>query len=432
MRIEIIAVEGLPEIAPGADLAALIAERVRLRDGDVLVVTSKAASKAEGRLVEVDPADREAARREWAKRETRRVVARRGDLVIAETAHGFVCANAGVDGSNLPGDRLALLPADPDGSASRLRAAFGERGVDVAVVVSDTFGRPWRTGQANVAIGVAGLRPLRDHRGEKDAFGNPIEVTVIAVADEVAAAAELVMGKTDGVPAAIVRGLGGEAFGPGSARDLLRPTEQDLFRFGSVEVIEARRSVRAFAGRRVATAAIERAVAAAATAPAPHGSRAARPWRFVWLRSEEARGGFLDAMAEAWRRDLEADGTPPETIERRVARSSALLGGAPALLACFVSLAGADRYPDERRARAESEMFVAAAGAAVQNLMIALAAQGVGSCWVSSSVFCPVEARDALSLPGEWLAAGCVAAGYPEADPPPRDPLDPREFLDVR
>jgi len=432
VRIEIIPVEGLPEIEPGTDLAQLIADRSTVRDGDVVVVTSKVISKAEGRLIEVDPAERETARREWAERQARRIVARRGDLVIAETDHGFVCAASGVDGSNLPPDRLALLPLDPDGSATELRESLKARGANVAVVVSDTFGRPWRAGQTNVAIGVAGLRPMRDHRGDKDTFGMVMESTVIAVADEVASAAELVMGKTDGVPVAIVRGLSKESLGEGDARELIRPAGEDLFRTGSLETIEARRSVREFADHPVERDAIERAVAAAATAPAPHGSRAPRPWRFVWLRNETPRNRFLSAMEEAWKGDLDDDHTPLDIAERRIERSRRLLGEAPVLLACFVSLAATDRYPDAERLLAEREMFLTASGAAIQNLMLALAAQGIGSCWLSTSLFCSPEAAGALGLGPDWQAVGCVIAGHPAEAPVSRDPIDPKPFLDIR
>jgi dehydro coenzyme F420 reductase / coenzyme F420-0:L-glutamate ligase / coenzyme F420-1:gamma-L-glutamate ligase len=432
VRIEIIPVEGLPEIEPGADLAMLIADHSSVRDGDVVVVTSKVVSKAEGRLVEVDPADRERARADWAERETVRVVARRGELVIAETAHGFVCANAGVDGSNVPPDRIALLPLDPDGSASRLRDGLKTRGADVAVVLSDTFGRPWRAGQTNVAIGVAGLRPMRDHRGEKDVFGMLLEATVIAVADEVASAAELVMGKNEGIPAAIVRGLADPSLGEGTARELVRPPHEDLFRSGALEVIESRRSIRSFARREVPRDAVERAVAAAATAPAPHGSRAPRPWRFVWLRNETPRSRFLDAMESAWRRDLVEDRVPSGKIDRMLSRSRTLLGEPPVLLACFVSLAAADRYADARRLLAEREMYLSAAGSAVQNLMLALSAQGVGSCWLSTSIFCSEEAAEALGLAGDWQAVGCVVAGYPAQEPRLRSAVNPTGFIDIR
>jgi coenzyme F420-0:L-glutamate ligase/coenzyme F420-1:gamma-L-glutamate ligase len=343
-----------------------------------------------------------------------------------------VCAASGVDGSNLPPDRLALLPLDPDGSAARLQAGLKRRGAEVGVVISDTFGRPWRTGQTNVAIGVAGLRPMRDHRGDKDTFGIVMESTVIAVADEIASAAELVMGKTEGVPVAIVRGLPKDAFGEGAARELIRPAEEDLFRSGPLETIELRRSIRSFADRPVERETLERAVAAAATAPAPHGSRIARPWRFVWLRTETPRNRFLAAMEDAWKEDLTSDQVAEGIIERRLERSRRLLGEAPALLACFVSLAGADRYADADRLLAEREMFLTASGAAIQNLLLALAAQGIGSCWLSTSLFCSEEAAKSLGLGPEWQAVGCVIAGHPAEEPPMRAPLDPAPFLDVR
>ena len=432
MRIEIFPVEGLPEIEEGIDLATLIADRSTVRDGDVVVVTSKVVSKAEGRVVEVDPTERERARSEWAEREANRVVARRGDLLIAETTQGFVCANSGVDGSNLPPDRLALLPLDPDGSAVRLRDGLKARGADAGVVISDTFGRAWRAGQTNVAIGVAGLRPMRDHRGDKDTFGSLMEATQIAVADEIAAAAELVMGKTEGIPVAIVRGLSKDLFGEGSGRELIRPPEEDLFRTGAMEGIEARRSIRTFARKKVPHDAIERAVAAAATAPAPHGSRAPKPWRFVWLRNETPRTRFLAAMEDAWKRDLDTDHTPFGIIERRLARSRTLLTDAPVLLACFTSLAHTDPYPDAKRLLAEREMFIASTGSAIQNLMLALTAQGVASCWLSTSLFCSEESASALGLGPEWQAVGVVIAGYPLEEPTPRAALDPGSFLDIR
>jgi coenzyme F420-0:L-glutamate ligase/coenzyme F420-1:gamma-L-glutamate ligase len=432
MRIEIFPVEGLPEIEEGTDLATLIADRSTVRDGDVVVVTSKVISKAEGRVVDVDPAERDQARRAWAEREARRVVARRDDLLIAETSGGFVCANSGVDGSNLPPDRLALLPLDPDGSATRLRVALAKRGADVGVVISDTFGRAWRAGQTNVAIGVAGIRPVRDHRGEKDAFGSLLEATVIAVADEIASAAELVMGKTEGVPVAIVRGLSKESFGEGSAVELIRPPEEDLFRTGAMETIENRRSVRAFAPKKVPQAVVERAAAAAATAPSPHGSRAPKPWRFVWLRNETPRGRFLDAMEKAWRQDLEDDRLPERVIFERLMRSRNLLGEAPVLLACFTSLGYSDRYPDAKRLLAEREMFLSSTGAALQNLMLALNAHGVGSCWLSTSLFCSEESATALGFGPEWQAVGCVIAGYPLEEPPPRASTESGAFLEIR
>jgi coenzyme F420-0:L-glutamate ligase / coenzyme F420-1:gamma-L-glutamate ligase len=235
VTVTVIPVEGIPEVREGDDLAALIDEAVSFQAGDVLVVAQKVVSKAEGRTVRLDDvdasdhaeelaADRDPRELEVILGEAVRLVRTRPPLVIAETRHGFVCASAGVDHSNAPtSDTLVLLPLDPDASARRLHERLG-----VPVIVSDSFGRPFRQGTTDVAIGVAGLAPLLDLRGVQDSAGYELRTTMIAVADEIAAAAELVMGKTKGIPAAIVRGL--EATGDGSARDLVMPAERDLFR----------------------------------------------------------------------------------------------------------------------------------------------------------------------------------------------------------
>jgi coenzyme F420-0:L-glutamate ligase/coenzyme F420-1:gamma-L-glutamate ligase len=240
-ELRIIPVPGLPEVAPGADVAALIGDAVELVDDDVVVVAQKIVSKAEGRVVRLDDiqaserarrlaVDEDARKLEAILREAARIVRLRPPLVIAETRHGFVCGSAGVDASNAPEPgSLVLLPLDPDASAARLRARWRELiGVDVGVIVSDSFGRPWRAGTTDVAIGAAGIEVLRDLRGTRDRAGRELRSTQIAVADELAAAAELVMGKTDGVPAAVVRGA--RVAGTGVARDLVIPAERDLFR----------------------------------------------------------------------------------------------------------------------------------------------------------------------------------------------------------
>ena len=245
-RIELIPVEGFPEVRPGDDLDVLISEAVEgnLRPGDVLVVTHKIMSKAEGRLVDLKTVEPSALAKgyavRWGKdprqievvlRESRRIVRMDRGVVISETHHGFVCANAGVDASNVPGgDTVCLLPVDPDASAARLRRALAQRlGAEVPVVVSDSFGRAWRFGITDIAIGVAGMDPLADYRGQNDPHGYPMEASVLAVADELAAAAELVMGKTEGVPLAIVRGYD-YGRGDGTGQDLLMPPERDMFR----------------------------------------------------------------------------------------------------------------------------------------------------------------------------------------------------------
>ncbi len=240
-ELRIFPVEGIPEVGAGDDVAALVCERVRLETGDVVVISQKVVSKAEGRVValaDVEPTararelagDSDPRRVEVILREAVRVLRTRPPLVIAETRHGFVCASAGVDASNAAGpDTVVLLPVDPDASAAGIRDRIRARqGVDVGVIVSDSFGRPWRNGIVDVAIGVAGLRPLVDLRGRYDRHGYELHATVIAVADEIAAAAELVMGKTTATPAAVVRGLA--LGGDGTARELVMPSERDLFR----------------------------------------------------------------------------------------------------------------------------------------------------------------------------------------------------------
>jgi coenzyme F420-0:L-glutamate ligase / coenzyme F420-1:gamma-L-glutamate ligase len=244
--LEVLGVEGFPEVRPGDDLDRMISAAVAgdLRAGDVLVVTHKIVSKAEGRLVDLRAIEPSALAKGYATRygkdprqievvfrESRRIVRMDRGIVISETNQGFVCANAGVDGSNVPGDdTVCLLPIDPDTSAARLRDALAsDPGVEVAVVISDSFGRAWRHGITDVAIGIAGMDPVADYRGLNDPHGFPMEASVLAVADELAAAAELVMGKTDGIPLAIVRGYAYSP-APGSARDLLMPPERDMFR----------------------------------------------------------------------------------------------------------------------------------------------------------------------------------------------------------
>jgi coenzyme F420-0:L-glutamate ligase / coenzyme F420-1:gamma-L-glutamate ligase len=224
-------VDGLPEIRPGDELAALIAERAELQDHDVVVVTQKVVSKAEYRLVEVGTED-PLAHKVLVERESVRILRRRGDLIISETSHGFVCANAGIDLSNVEEGVAALLPVDSDRSARRILDGLVARtGRHLAVVVSDTFGRPWRKGLVDVAIGVAGLRPILDLRGTTDVTGRILDVTEVAIVDEVAAAAELVMGKASNAPVAIVRGLDPALFGPGTIKsDIVRPPAEDLFR----------------------------------------------------------------------------------------------------------------------------------------------------------------------------------------------------------
>lgn len=240
-ELRVIPVTDIPEIGRAADLAGIICETViangeSLLPNDVVVVTQKVVSKAEGAMESVDPSD-PLSHKPLVERESVRILRRRGDLIISETRHGFVCANAGIDLSNVQRGQAALLPVDPDRSARRIRdGIMGRCGTQVAVIVSDTFGRPWRRGVTDIAIGSAGLCAVMDLRGTQDAYGRELQVTEVAIVDEIAGAADLVMGKATGVPVAIVRGVDPEAFTPERAhrssvsRDIVRSPAEDLFR----------------------------------------------------------------------------------------------------------------------------------------------------------------------------------------------------------
>ena len=433
MKVELTGIGGLPEVATGDDLARLLGDALaaagtgRVRDGDIVVVTSKVVAKAEGRVL--TGVDRDRA----IDAEAVRVVAERGRTRIVETRHGLVLAAAGVDASNTPPGTLVLLPEDPDASARRLRAALQQRfGVRLGMLVTDTFGRPWREGLVDVAVGAAGVRVLDDVRGARDPYGNVLDATVTAIGDEVAAAAELVKGKLAGVPAALVRGLAWhvtEEDGPG-ARALVRRPDDDLFRLGTREAMRAalaqRRTAREFADAPVDRAAVRRGIAAALTAPAPHHST---PWRFVLV--EQRREALLDAMLAAWVADLRGDGFDEAAIARRTRRGE-VLRRAPLLIVPCLETSAAHRYPDARRAGAEREMFVVAMGAGVQNLLVALAVEGLGSAWVSSTMFCREVVRAVLDLPDDWDPMGTVAVGVPAGAPPPRPPRDPTDYLLTR
>ncbi|MFE9580837.1 coenzyme F420-0:L-glutamate ligase [Nocardia sp. NPDC006044] len=426
-ELRILPITGLPEFRPGDDLAQHIAAQAPwLADGDVLVVTSKIVAKVEGRIVEapLDPEERDTMRRALVEQEAVRVLARKGRTLITENKLGIVQAASGIDGSNVEQGELVLLPADPDASAKALRSALAERlGVRVAVVVTDTMGRAWRNGQTDTAIGASGLRVLHDYAGAIDGQGNELHVTQVAIADELAAAADLVKGKLGGVPVAVVRGLPITDDGS-SAVDLLRGGTDDLFWLGTAEAIEQgrreavllRRSIRQFADEPVDPERVRAAVAVALTAPAPHHTR---PVRFVWLREPGLRARLLAAMTEKWRADLTADGLPADRIERRIARGR-ILFDAPEVIIPFCVPDGAHDYPDERRRANERTMFTVAVGAAVQGLLVALATEGLGSCWIGSTIFAPDVTRAVLGLDEDWNPLGAIAVGHPLEQLTPR------------
>jgi len=438
-ELRLLPVHGLPEFRPGDDLtSALAAAAPWLIDGDVVVVTSKVVSKVEGRLVRApaDPEGRDLLRRELVESEAVRVLARRGRTLITESRIGLVQAASGVDASNVDSRELALLPVDPDASAAKLRRQLYDRlGVTVAVIVTDTMGRAWRVGQTDAAIGSAGLAVLHGYAGSTDAHGNDLVVTEVAVADEIAAAADLVKGKLGGIPVAVLRGYAAVDDGS-TAAALIRGGGEDLFSLGTTEALRQgqreallrRRSDREFTGEPVDPAALRRAVSMALTAPAPHHTA---PVRFVWLRDRDLRTRLLDAMAQAWHDDLTADGLGEDAITRRIGRGSLLRDAPEVLVPCCVP-DGAHRYRDAARQQAEQTMFTVAAGAAVQALLVALATEDLGSCWIGSTIFTPDQVRRQLDLPADWRPLGAIAIGHPVQTLGVREPKNPDDGLVLR
>lgn len=362
MRLEILPVLGIGHVTEGDDLAALIATAAPwLRDGDVLVVTSKIVSKAEGRLVDVpaDGPERLAAREEVLAGETARVVASRGATRIVQTHHGFVMASAGIDASNVDKTRLVLLPVDPDASARELRAALRDRyDLDVAVIVSDTMGRPWRNGLTDVALGVAGMPAIRDHRGEVDPYGNELQLTQMAVVDELAGAGELIKGKCDQVPVAVVRGYltATGVDDSGGARALVRDAAQDLFSLGTAEartagLTDAATLAESVGPEPVDPAAVRRALDAVAGVVTPGTV-------FTLVDEAEVRAGLV-AEVPGWPADATA----------------LVLGTAPAPV---------------------DPMDLVRFGADLHRLRIALAAEGVGSTLLPPPAGSPASAALAL------------------------------------
>jgi coenzyme F420-0:L-glutamate ligase/coenzyme F420-1:gamma-L-glutamate ligase len=420
--------------APGDDLAGIVTHELSsvvwpdgssgITNGDIVVITSKVVAKAEGRVITA------ASREEVIDEHSVRVVATkhtpRGLTKIVQTEHGLVLAAAGLDASNTDSGTVVLLPADPDVTAAYIRAEIQARmQFTVGVLVTDTMGRPWRLGVTDVAIGASGIRVLDDFTGRKDEFGNTLEMTVVAIADEIAAAAELAGGKLSKTPLTVVRGLSQHVVdGDQRARDLVRPLDEDLFSLGTREALELgaksavarRRTIRHFSDHHVDPAAINSALTDALLAPAPHHTE---PFRFIVLRNDDAahvqrRTQLLDRMREAWITDLSnLDRKSPEEIERRVSRGD-ILRSAPVVVIPIVALdAGAHTYSDERRNAAERDMFLVAGGAAVENLMIRLASEGLGSAWISSTMFAPDIVREFFDLNSRAVPLGAVAIGHP-------------------
>jgi coenzyme F420-0:L-glutamate ligase / coenzyme F420-1:gamma-L-glutamate ligase len=441
-----VALAGLPLVKPGDDLAtiilaALAASQEKLCDGDVLVLAQKIVSKAEGRFVRLDSVAPSGAAQQLARevnkdprlvelilRESTEVVRYRRDVLVVAHRLGFVMANAGIDMSNIEqngADETALLlPEDSDASCARLHASLKAlTGADVAVIINDSHGRAFRNGTVGVAIGAAGLPALTDRRGEPDLFGRALQHTEVALADEIAAAASLLMGQAgEGKPVVLARGVPMQRR-DGSAAELVRAKRLDLFRTPAGDaLLRGRRSIRRYRAQPVSDETLRDILETATCAPSAHNRQ---PWRFAVVRDADLKRRVASAMGERLRIDRTRDGDDPAVVEKDVARSFARLDAAPAIIVVCLTMDDMDRYPDARRAAAEHQMAVQGTAMAMQNLLLAAHAAGLGTSVMCAPLFCPDTVRGALDIPAPWEPQALVTLGYPEGSGKPfrRRPL---------
>jgi coenzyme F420-0:L-glutamate ligase/coenzyme F420-1:gamma-L-glutamate ligase len=433
------ALAGVPLIKPGDDLAAIIltalaASGEKLRDGDVLILAQKVVSKAQGRSVQlgsVVPSQRaEQLARDVNKdprlvelilRESTEVVRHRRDVLIVAHRLGFIIAK-GIDFSNIEqggGDDTALLlPHDPDLTSAELRTALFERtGTDVAIIINDSHGRAFRNGTVGTAIGASGLPALADLRGQPDLYGRSLHGSEVALADEIAAAASLLMGQAgEGRPIVLARGIPMSRRN-GSAAELVPERKIDLFRAPPLsrsdtvdELLLRRRSVRRYTSEPVAVAVLENLLRAAICAPSAHNSQ---PWRFAVMQMPGPKERLARAMGERLRADRTRDGDRIDLIESDIARSFARVTGAPVVVIVCLTMKDADPYPDARRRSAEHQMAVQSTAMAMQNLQLAASAAGLGASIMCAPLFCPDIVSEVCELPSAWEPQGLVTIGYP-------------------
>jgi len=456
-----IALPGVPMVKPGDDIALIVLRALRasqetLRDGDVLVIAQKIVSKAQGRLIplsSVTPSPRakvlaSEVRKdprvvELILRESREVVRACANVLVVEHRLGFVMANAGIDFSNVDQggkDEMALLlPEDPDGSCAELRHALkSATGADVAVIINDSHGRAFRNGTVGVAIGVSGLAALEDLRGRPDLFGRELKSTEVGKADEIASAASVLMGQADeGRPIVLARGLPGRR-GEGAASQLVRAKETDLFRApaaatpsGLLEqaadrLFRGRRSIRQYLPQQVSDPILEKLVHAGSCAPSAHNRQ---PWRFAVLRDMAARQRLARAMGARLRADRTRDGRPADDIERDVERSTARITAAPLAIMVCLTMEDMDVYPDSHRMAAEYKMAVQGTAMAVQNMLLAAHASGLGACVMCAPLFCPETVRLVLDIPPRWEPQALLTVGYPAGGGKPFRRRPPAEIM---
>lgn len=449
---KLIALAGIPLVKPFDDLATIILKGLAvsgqtLCDGDVLVIAQKIVSKAQGRFVRLDTVtpsrradmlarevDKDPRLVELILRESTEVVGRRRGVLIVAHRLGLVMANAGIDMSNIEHDAgndiALLLPEDPDGTCAALRAEFKRlTDVDVAVIINDSHGRAFRIGTVGVATGACGLASVADQRGEPDLFGRRLQSTEIATADELASAASLLMGQADeGRPVVLVRGAPSPR-GENSAATLNRPKSLDLFRTSSesaaLEALMSRRSIRRYRPQPIAEQLLERILQAAIVAPSAHNRQ---PWRFAVVKTATAKERLARAMAERLHADRTSDGDLADAITRDVERSYTRITEAPLVIVVCLTMEDMDHYRDARRNEAEYRMAVQSTAMAMQNLLIAAHAGGLGSSVMCAPLFCGEVVQTALALSISWQPQALLTLGYP-ADP--GKPFRRRPLADV-
>lgn len=446
----LIALPSIPLVKPGDDLAEIIAVALRaaderLLDGDILVVAQKIVSKAEGRLVHLATVQPSARAQELARisgkdprlvelilRESIEVVRCRRNALIVLHRLGFVMANAGIDLSNVEQEEsqdstALLLPEDPDASCAALRVRLrGITGADVAVIMNDSHGRAFRNGTVGVAIGASGLATLVDRRGEPDLFGRPLQTTEVGLADEIAAAASMLMGQAhEGRPVVLIRGLFFRR-ADGSAKQLIRPKEQDLFltraqaptanNSSAEQIIRSRRSIRHYRPEPVPEAVVEGILQSAICAPSAHNRQ---PWRFAVIYDAPTKRELARRMGERLRADRTADGDPADVIAEDVERSYARITSAPVVILVCLSMDEMDVYPDGRRNVCERQMAVQSTAMAAQNILLAAHAANLGASTMCAPLFCPETVRATLGLAPDWEPQMLITLGYPAGEPKP-------------
>lgn len=438
-------------VQAGDDLATIILEALAasnevLRDGDILVIAQKIVSKSENRVARLDdvtpsPRAEQLAREvnkdarvvELILRELTEVVRHRRDVLVVAHRLGLVMANAGIDQSNVgqqAGDEaVLLLPENPDETCASLRETLRAlTGTSVGVIINDSHGRAFRSGAVGVAIGASGVAALVDLRGAPDLDGRRLRSTEVGLADEMAAAASLLMGQADeGRPIVLIRGVHG-SLGHGTAADLIREKKNDLFRTVSgldfIEMLGARSSVRRFASTPVPDPVIQRLLEAAISAPSAHNRQ---PWRFAVIKTAGAKRRLAQAMAERLREDRNRDGDLVDLIEADAARSIARITGAPLVLAVCLTMRDMDHYPDPRRGAAEHQMAVQGTAMAMQNLLLAANAIDLGASIMCAPLFCPDSVRNALALPADWQPQALITLGFPASAGRPKQRRSLRE-----